>query len=159
LGGSRYLNPPALPEVIESMQRAMAKVKQLTPRGTSLNIEHTIVKINKWYKGWATYHKMGQYPNQLAIVEAHIRRRLRSRLVSEQKKRRHLFNTLVKRGVSRGLTAKAVFSNHKRWALSHTKAVERANPNRWFIHTLGQAIASTEQHPHWFAPKISIKLT
>lgn len=142
-----------------SMQRAMAKVKQLTPRGTSLNIEQTIVKTNQWYKGWAAYHKMGQYPNQLATIEAHIRRRLRSRIVSEQKKRRHLLNTLVKQGISRGLAARTVYSNRKRWALSHTKAVERAYPNRWFTHTLGQEIASTEQHPHWFAPKIWINLT
>jgi RNA-directed DNA polymerase len=143
----------------KSMQRAMDKVKELTPRGTSLTIEQTVTKINSWYTGWAAYHKMGQYPFQLAVIEAHVRRRLRARIVSQQKKRRHLFNNLVGRGVSRGLASKAVFSNQKRWALSHTKAVERAYPNRWFIHTLGQKIASDEQLAHWFGADIRIKLT
>lgn len=143
----------------KSMQRAMDKVRELTPRGSSQTIEQTVVRINKWYKGWASYHKMGQYPAQLAGIEAHIRRRLRSRIVSEQKRRRHLFNNLVGRGVSRKLAAKTVFSNSKRWPLSHSKAVERAYPNRWFIRALGQAVVSTEQHPHWFALNVWIKLT
>lgn len=143
----------------KSMQRAMDKVKELTPRGTSMNIEQTIEKINSWYTGWAAYHKMGQYPSQLAAIEAHIRRRLRARIVSQQKKRRHLVNNLVARGIPRRQAARTVFTNRKRWALSHTKAMERAYPNRWFIYTLGQKVVSTEQLPHWFAAGIWIKLT
>ena len=143
----------------KSMQRAMDKAKALTPRGTSSNIEQTIKGINSWYVGWSSYHKMTQYPNQLAIIEAHLRRRLRSRIVSEQKKRRHLFEKLLDRGISRRSAAKTVFSNKKRWALSHTNAVERAYPNRWFIGTLGQKITSDKRLPHWFSVDTRIKLT
>jgi group II intron reverse transcriptase/maturase len=143
----------------KSMQRAMDKVKSLTPRGTSLSIEQTVEKINRWYVGWASYYKMTQYPRQMAVIEAHLRRRLRSRLVSQQKKRRHLFERLKERGVPKGLAAKDVYSNKKRWALSHSHSVERAYPNRWFIHELGQEIVSNETHPHWFPLKTWIKLS
>jgi len=142
----------------KSIRRAMDKVKTLTPRGTFQTIEQTMKKVNRWYVGWATYYKMTQYPSQLASIEAHIRRRLRSRIVSQQKKRRHLFEKLLKHGVPRRLAAGTVFSNRKRWALSHTRAVERAFPNCWFIQTLGQKIASTENLPHWFNLKAWIKL-
>ena len=69
------------------------------------------------------------YPSQLKKIEAHIRRRLRSKLVDQQKSKRNLFKKLITRGVSRRQTANAVFSNNKRWALSNTFAVTRAYPN------------------------------
>jgi group II intron reverse transcriptase/maturase len=143
----------------QSMNRAMTKVKELTPRGTNILLEKTVEQINNWYTGWSNYYSMTQYPAQLQKIEAHIRRRLRSRLVDQQKKRRYLFDKLLKRGTPRGLAAKAVFSNKGRWALSHTTAVERAYPNRWFIQELGLKGKSTEKHPHWFGKRKWVKVT
>jgi RNA-directed DNA polymerase len=143
----------------KSMQKAMNKVKELTPRGTSLTIEQTMDKINRWYVGWANYHKMTQYPAQLASIEAHVRRRLRSRIVSQQKKRRHLFDKLRERGVSRRTAARSAYSNKGRWATAHTPGVERAFSNSWFIHTVGQKIVSNKKLPHWFDVRKWIKFT
>jgi RNA-directed DNA polymerase len=144
---------------VQSMNRAMAKVKELTPRGTHLSMEKTIDQINKWYQGWASYYGMTQYPAQLGKVEAHIRRRLRSRIVDQQKKRRNLFEKLLKHRIPRELAAKTVFSNKGRWALSHTRAVEAAYPNRWFIKEMGLKVKSMEKHPHWFDIRQWIKVT
>lgn len=132
-----------------SMNRAMAKVKELTPRGTYLTLEKSIERINSWYSGWSGYYRMTQYPSQLRKIEAHTRRRLRSRLVDQQKRRRYLFKKLVKRGVPRSMAA-TVFSNKSRWVLSATMAMSRAYPNRWFIKEMGLKIRSDEDHPHWF---------
>ena len=110
----------------KALQTAMAKVKELTPRGTHRTLEKTLEEINSWYVGWAGYFEMTYYPAQLKKIEAHIRRRLRSRLVDQQKSRRNLYRKLVKRGVSRPQAAKTVFSNHKRWKLSNTFAVNKA---------------------------------
>jgi RNA-directed DNA polymerase len=143
----------------QSMNRAMSKVKELTPRGTYLLLEETIERINRWYMGWSSYYSMAQYPAQLAKIEAHIRRRLRSRLVSQQKKRRYLFEKLLKRGVKRQLAAKTAYSHKRRWALSHTRAVEGAYPNRWFIEEMGLKVRSTEKHQHWFDIHQWVKVT
>lgn len=134
----------------QSMKRAMEKIKKLIPRGTHLPLERTMERINKWYIGWSGYYMMTQYPSQLRAIEAHVRRRLRSRFVDQQKRRRHLYKKLVKRGVSKGHAAKTVFSNDGRWSLSHTFALSKAYPNRWFIQEKGQKIRSTESHLHWF---------
>ena len=142
-----------------SMNKAMAKVKELTPRGTSMSLERTIVKVNKWYVGWANYYAMTQYPLQLANIEAHIRRRLRSRLVDQQKSKRNLFNKLVSRGVPRRQVGRTVYSHMGRWAISHTRAVERAFPNVWFTESMGQKIKSNEQRKHWFPIKTMVRLT
>jgi group II intron reverse transcriptase/maturase len=134
----------------KALQTAMAKVKELTPRGTHQTLEKTLEEINSWYVGWAGYFAMTYYPAQLKKIEAHIRRRLRSRLVDQQKSKRNLYRKLVKRGVSRRQAAKTVFSNNKRWKLSNTFAVNKAYPVGWFIGEQGQAIRSDRQLPHWF---------
>ena len=144
---------------VQSMNRAMTKVRELTPRGTYLPLEETIKHINQWYMGWSSYYRMTQYPAQLVKIESHIRRRLRSRLVDQQKGKRHLFEKLVKRGVSLQAAAKAVYSNKRRWALSHTRAVDAAYPNRWFIREMGLKVRSTEKHQHWFDIRQWIKVT
>jgi group II intron reverse transcriptase/maturase len=142
----------------QSMKRAMQKVKELTPRGTHLALEQTMKLINRWYMGWSGYYRMTQYPAQLANIEAHIRRRLRSRFVDQQKKRRHLFKKLIKRGVPQGQAAKTVFTNKGRWILSHTRALEKAYSVRWFIQQAGQMIRSNEKLRHWFPVRRWIKV-
>ena len=143
----------------QALQSAMAKVKELTPRGTHLTLETSIERINSWYVGWSGYFAMTYYPAQLHKIEAHIRRRLRSRLVDQQKSRRNLFRKLIKRGVPRRQAARAVFSNKARWALSNTFAVTRAYPVGWFVGDMGQAIRSNKQLGHWFDVDRWIRLT
>ena len=142
----------------QSMQRAMDKVKKLTPKGTHLTHEQTMESVNRWYAGWAGYYEMTQYPRQLRRIEAHVRRRLRARIVDQQKKRRNLHKLLVKRGIPRRRAAAVAFSHKKRWALSRTRAVEQAFPNRWFIKNLGQIVRSEDKLPHWFSVDRSIKM-
>lgn len=143
----------------QALQGAMAKVKELTPRGTHLRLETSIERINSWYTGWSSYFALTYYPAQLRKIEAHIRRRLRSRLVDQQKSRRNLFNKLVKRGVPRRQAAGAAFSHQGRWALSNTRAVTKAYPNGWFMGEMGQVIRSDKQLPHWFDIDRWIRLT
>lgn len=142
-----------------SMNRAMAKVRSLTPRGTHQTLEETVTTINKWYVGWSGYFAMTQFPSQLQAIEAHVRRRLRSRIISQQKRRSHLYRKLIARNVSRKQAAKASFSNRGRWNLSNNFAITKAYPNRWFIKELGLKIRSDEDRPHWFDVKTWTKLT
>jgi group II intron reverse transcriptase/maturase len=134
----------------QSIERAMLKAKELTPRGTCLSLEQTMKRINEWYIGWSGYYLMTQYPSQFVKIEGHIRRRLRARIVDQQKRRRHLYKKLVKRGVSRGHAAKTAQSNRGKWALSWTKALHKAYPNRWFTDVLGQRLRSNAKLKHWF---------
>jgi len=142
-----------------ALSKALEKVKELIPRGTSLPITKAVEKVNSWYRGWSSYFKMTQYPSQLKHIEAHIRRRLRARIVSQQKKKKHLVKKLVKRGVNIKLASKTVCQNRKTWYLSHTRAVEKAFSNEWFNKTLGQFIRSEDKLAHWFEKGVWVRLT
>lgn len=114
----------------EALQRAMDKVKDLTPRGTHLRLEESIERINRWYLGWSNYFALTHYPAQLRKIEAHLRRRLRSRLIDQKKSQRNLYRKLTKRRVPRRQAAAAVYSHRDRWALSNTRAVTVHQPHQ-----------------------------
>lgn len=143
----------------KALDKAMEKVKELTPRGSSLSIEQTMEAINKWYQGWGSYFKMTQYPAQLRKIEAHIRRRLRARLVKQQKRRRHLYHKLTKRGVSKPQARKTAYSEKSTWALSHTGALSKAYSIDWFVSVMGQKIFSNLDQPGWHGVDVWVKLT
>ncbi len=132
----------------QSMKRAMQMVKELIPRGTHLSLERTMRRINEWYMEWSGYYT--QYPSQFVDIEAHVRRRLRARIIDQQKKRRHLYRKLIKRGISRKQAGQTVYSNNGRWVLSRTLALHRAYPNHWFTEVLGQKLRSDALLKHWF---------
>jgi RNA-directed DNA polymerase len=115
--------------------------------------------INKWYQGWASYFKMTQYPAQLKKIEAHIRRRLRARIVKQQKRRRPLYNKLIRQGVNKTLARRTVYSKRNTWALSHTTALEQAYPVDWFVKKMGQKIFSNLKLPGWYEENVWVKLT
>lgn len=144
----------------QSLRHAIKKVKELIPRGTHLRLDEAIAKINSWYMGWSSYYSMTQYPSQLRKIEARIRRRLRARLIDQQKSRRHLFNKFIKRGVAGNVAGSAVYFSHKKkWALSITRAAHKAFDNNWFITSCGQKIRSNEGRQHWFSADKWVHLT
>jgi group II intron reverse transcriptase/maturase len=141
----------------KAINKALETVKALIPRGSHQPIEKAIDQINIWYNGWASYFKMTQYPAQLAAIEAHIRRRLSARFAKQQKRRRNLYDKLIKLGVGKKLGAKTVYSNKGPWNLSHTRAVEKAFPNKWF-EKMGLKIVSNLGLKHWLPVNKWVKL-
>lgn len=142
-----------------SVQAAMTKIKELIPRRSYQTLEVTIQEINQWYKGWSNYYDMTEYPYQLVALEGHIRRRLRARIVTQQKNLRNLFNKLVQRHVPRRRAASVFYRNQRWWVLSHTRAVEQAYPNQWFKDDMGLFIRSDQKQPHWFPLTKRIKIS
>lgn len=141
----------------KSMKRAIAKTRELVPRGTHRPLEEQIERANRWYQGWANYYKLTSYPYQLSCVEAHLRRRFRAQFVSNAKRKRNLFNKLVARGVARPLAGASVYRGHRgRWRLSHTKAVEMAWSNQWF-RSNGLIDRSTANLTHWLPLRIRVR--
>jgi RNA-directed DNA polymerase len=160
-GGVKFLGMTIIMGTIAistvAMDRAMEKIKTLTPRRSYKTIEATIGDISRWYRGWAGYFGMTQYPSQLATLEAHIRRRVRVHLVRNMKRRRTIAANIRKHGISRETAHCTAYSHRNWWALSHTWAIERMFPNQWFEEQ-GLFIKSTERLPHWFETRRLIKI-
>lgn len=142
----------------ESMRRAFAKVRELIPRGTHLPKEKAVEKINQWYVGWSNYYKMTFYPLQLQQIEAHMRRRLRARFVSQHKRPRFLIAKLMQLGVTRKAALGSVYRNRGVWAKSASYGLHRAYSNSWFVDNLGLKVASDANLKHWLCRKMVVRL-
>lgn len=132
----------------KSIKRAMLKIKTMIPRNSHKTVEQVIKEVNKWFQGWFEYFKITAWPAQIVKIEAHIRRRLRAKIIAQQKRRKNLVRLLLKRNVSKSLVYKAVYKNRSTWALSHTIAVERAFSNEDF-NKLGFKTFSRIRLQHW----------
>ena len=132
-----------------SMTKAKAKVKELVPRSGKAPLEAQIENVNRWYRGWAEYYAMSEYPAQLKAIEARIRVRFRLQFIKNHKRKKYLVRKLVKRGIRRATAYREVYlRNHGRWRLAHTFGVARAWPEEWF-GAQGLITVSREKRPHW----------
>ncbi len=141
----------------KSVSRAMEKVRELIPTNSPIPVERTLEKVNSWYRGWSEYFSLTQYPQQLLKIEAHVRRRLRARIVRQCKRRRTLYRRLIQRGVKKKSAAQIAYSNKGPWKISHN-AMTKAYPNDWFTSIAGQFIRSGHNLQHWFPLNRYIRL-
>lgn len=79
---------------------------------------------------------------------AHVRRRLRSRFVKQQKRRKNLYRKLIKEGIGKKLAANTLYSNKGNWNLSYARTVEKVFSNEWF-EKMGLKIVSTLGLSDW----------
>ena len=132
-----------------SMSKAKAKVKELLPRSAKAPLEAQIETVNRWYRGWAQYYAMSEYPGQLKTIEARIRVRFRLQFVKNHKRKKYLVRKLVKRGVRRNTAYREVYlRNHGRWKLAHTFSAAQAWSEKWFREQ-GLITVSRETRNHW----------
>jgi len=116
----------------KASKKAFEKLTELIPRNSGKSIEETILDVNRWFKGWYEYFKLTDIPSQFKGIESHIRRRLRAKIVKQKKCKRFLIRVLLKKGVKESTAYKSVYGRGGPWAISWSKAMHQAFPNRWF---------------------------
>lgn len=136
----------------KSMRKAMVKVSELVRTNSPVPVQKTMERVNLWYQGWANYFKMTQYPMQLTLIEAHVRRRFRARIVRQMKRRKFLCRRLEKRGVKRKTAQAQAYSAKGPWRLS-SGTMNHAYKVEWFIKSMGQKVFSNRSLSHWHPVK------
>jgi RNA-directed DNA polymerase len=116
-------------------RNAMARIRELTPRGWGSTLDSCILRINAWLVGWHQFFGIAAASEEyvLRALDAHIRRRLRAIVLKHWRRKRTIARNLVALGVKRGSAWQQVYSGHKSWwALSHTHAADHAMPVKYF---------------------------
>lgn len=114
---------------------AMARIRQLTPRGWGSTLDACIARLNAWLVGWHQFFGITAASEEytLRALDAHIRRRLRAIVLKHWRRKRTIARNLVKLGVKHSSAWPQVYSGRKSWwALSHTHAVDHAMPVKYF---------------------------
>src|SRR5699024_5255877 len=70
----------------ESIQRFKRRVRELTSRKQSIDMERRIERLNRYFVGWLGYYQLTEAPSVLKAMDSWIRRRLRMIRWKEWKK-------------------------------------------------------------------------
>jgi RNA-directed DNA polymerase len=107
-----------------------------------------VEELSTYLRGWHGYFSFCQTPTVLQGLDKWLRRRLRSVLWKQWKRRRKRFPELRRRGIGRVLAAKTACSAHGPWRLAASPALSYALPNAYFDSLgLPALVASDRLHP------------
>jgi RNA-directed DNA polymerase len=114
----------------KAVLRFQAKVRELTQRTRGRSREQMATELTRYLQGWIGYFGKCQTPSVLASLEQWVRRRLRSAIWKQWRRRRARYAELRKRCVGTALAAQTAASAHGPWRLANTPAL--ALPNAHF---------------------------
>lgn len=116
----------------KALARFKQRVRELTRRTRGVSLEQMLRPLGKYLIGWRAYYGFCQTPSSLAGLDSWIRRRLRSVLWTQWKRRRRRVAELRRRGVGLDWAVKTAGSAHGPWRLSHNPTICQALPNAYF---------------------------
>jgi RNA-directed DNA polymerase len=117
-----------------SSKRIAETIRSLIPRTWGNSLEACIERLNEYLRGWIGFFWIcTRVQSMLTHLDAHIRRRLRALLLRHWRRRRSIVRRLVRLGVKPEQARREVYGNKRLWwKLSHSPAVDRALPTKYF---------------------------
>jgi hypothetical protein len=119
-----------------SSKRIAQTIRSLTPRTWGNSLGACVEGLNEYLQGWIGFFWIcTRVQSTLTHLDAHIRRRLRAILLRHWRRRRSIVRRLVRLGVKPEQARRAVYGDNRSWwKLSHSPAVDRALPTKYFAH-------------------------
>jgi len=104
-------SPPEILLSERSEKRLKERVRELTPRNNGQSLQATIRRVNQYLSGWDGFFRICTegVERVLGNTDAHIRRRLRARLLHHWRQKRTIARRLIGLGVSRRTAWRRVY--------------------------------------------------
>jgi RNA-directed DNA polymerase len=116
----------------QSLQKAEARIREITSRRKSIKMEERIKILNQFLTGWCGYFSLADTPSVFRKLDSWIRRRLRMCLWKQWKKPK----TKVKRLISLGMPKDKAFEwgNTRKgyWRIAGSPILQRALNNQYW---------------------------
>ena len=115
-----------------SKERIDSKIRELTPRNWGNSVDACIKQVSVYLLGWIQFFGIctPRAERELALRDAHIRRRLRAIQLKHWKRKSTIVKKLIGLGIKPKTVWQRVYGGRKSlWALSHTSVVDRALRN------------------------------
>lgn len=116
----------------QSMQKAEARIREITSRRKPMKMEERIKELNQYLIGWCGYFSLADTPSILKRIDEWIRRRLRMCLWKQWK----LPKTKIKRLISLGIPKEKAFEwgNTRKgyWRIASSPILQRALDNQYW---------------------------
>lgn len=122
----------------KAKRRLNATIREMTPPNWGRSIATCMVDLSRYLNGWMTHFRLctSEAVEDLRVIDAHIRRRIRAIIVRQKKRCRFLYRHLLSMGVSRKAAAGCAYCGKGAWVKSNRGAMTRAYPPAWFTGRL-----------------------
>ena len=114
----------------KAMKQLKCRIRELSRRTRGHNLLRIIADLRKYLLGWKAYFGVAEVKSLLRDTDKWVRRKLRCYIWKQWG--RSGYRNLRRRGVDRRLSWNTAKSAHGAWRLSHSPALYRALPNRYF---------------------------
>jgi len=118
----------------KAKERLRATIREMTPPNWGRSITSCMEDISRYLTGWMSHYRLctPEAVQDLGVIDAHVRRRVRAIIVRQKKRQRFLFRHLRARGVSVKAAAGCAYRGKGAWVKSNRPAMTRAYPPSWF---------------------------
>jgi group II intron reverse transcriptase/maturase len=116
----------------QATQRYRERIRQLTRRTRSGQLEEVLKEINAYARGWIGYFRLADTPSVFQELDEWLRRRLRQLLWKRWKKPRARWRNLVALGVPPSSAREAAGSGKGTWRLAASPPVQQALNNTFW---------------------------
>ena len=121
---------PRLKPALESIQRANARIRQITHQGRGRNIRQVIREINRFTRGWIGYFRLATVPHAFEVLDQWLRRRLRNILWEQWRTPQTRDRKRVALGVDAERARKATATGRGAWGNAGASHMHAAVTNR-----------------------------
>ena len=97
--GHRLLDGGTLTIAPKSLQRAKARIRQITKRNRGVGLERVVSELNSFLTGWLTYFRYAKCRKLLTALDKWVRRKVRCVRLEQRKRARSIAAFLQRLGV------------------------------------------------------------
>ena len=130
--GYRILSQGGLVIAPRSLERAKARIRQITRRNRGVSLEQMIGELNSYLTGWVTYFRYAACKGHLRRLDGWIRRKLRCVRLKQRKRAKSIADFLQSLGVPEWNAWILALSGKGWWRKSAAPQADQAMSIAWF---------------------------
>jgi RNA-directed DNA polymerase len=130
--GHRLLAGGKLGIAPASLERAKAKIRQITRRNRGVSLDRMIRELNSFLTGWVTYFRHAQCRSHLESLEGWLRRKLRCVRLKQRKRAKSIADFLHSLGVPKPRAWTTAACGKGWWRMALSPAAHEAMTPAWF---------------------------
>lgn len=130
--GHRLLRGGTLGIAPKSLERAKARIREITGRSRGIGFNQMIRELNSFLTGWVTYFRYAACKSHLTALDGWIRRKLRCVRLKQCKRTKTIADFLRQLGVPTWNAWCTALSGKGWWRLAGSPSVTHAMTDQWF---------------------------
>jgi RNA-directed DNA polymerase len=130
--GHRLLDDGTLTLAPKSLERAKARIRQITRRNRGVNLERMVGELNSFLTGWVTYFRYAKCRSHLIRLDGWVRRKLRCVRLKQRKRALSIAEFLQGLGVPKNRSWTTAACGRGWWRMAQSPAAHEAMTPAWF---------------------------